>query len=204
MTRIKEKTKEYWDRFIEHVERRHPVYVAFSGIAVAAFTLALFIATWLLWTAGEKHSERQLRAYVGIGAPHFGERDPRELTITVQNGGQTPAYKVWVHLNRYRVPFGQKLPANFGYPDYNPGDKRSAAVVQSGKEITFTFEFDPNELARVRNQETALFLYGHVDYIDVFDKNRSSQFSYQYLPVMKDGKDIGHQLIFQSEHNDAN
>jgi hypothetical protein len=78
------------------------------------------------------------------------------------------------------------------------------ALAVSGKEITFTFEFDPNELARVRNQETALFLYGHVDYIDVFDKNRSSQFSYQYLPVMKDGKDIGHQLIFQSEHNDAN
>jgi hypothetical protein len=31
---------------------------------MATFTIALFIATLLLWIGGERHSERELRAYV--------------------------------------------------------------------------------------------------------------------------------------------
>jgi hypothetical protein len=103
------------------------------------------------------------------------------------------------------VPFGQNLPEGFTYPDLGATDPKSVAVLNPGKARPFTFPFDPNETAQVRKRETALFLYGHIDYIDAFGKPRSSQFSYQYFPIFgEDGQDKGHSLVLQQDHNDAN
>jgi hypothetical protein len=95
---IKKNAKEYWTQFVEHVERRSAFYVALSGIAVAGFTLALFIATFLLWFAGERHSERQLRAYVSTSSGSMRVVNIAQggqgfqITIELRNAGQTPGY----------------------------------------------------------------------------------------------------------------
>jgi hypothetical protein len=52
------------DRVVNYVEQKDKFVVALSTIVMATFTIALFIATLLLWIGGERHSERELRAYV--------------------------------------------------------------------------------------------------------------------------------------------
>jgi hypothetical protein len=118
--------------------------------------------------------------------------------------GPLPARRVTAHLNRKWVPYGQKLPKDFSYPDFGEVGPSSIAVLSPGKSKTFTFPIDPREIEQVRNKETALFLYGHIDYVDVFGEPRTSQFNYQYVPIIgDDGKDRGHSLLMQPDHNDA-
>ena len=179
-----------------------------TGLWVSLFSAfialcALFVSIFVAWNIRD-NSQRQLRAYVAVGEPHFGTRDPVSVQISGENNGQTPARRVTAHLNRKWVPYGQKLPKDFSYPDFGEVGPSSVAVLGPGKSKTFTFPFDPKEIEQVRNKETALFLYGHIDYIDVFGEPRTSQFNYQYVPIIgDDGKDRGHSLLMQPDHNDA-
>src|SRR5437868_9091936 len=61
---VQKKQDGRWNKFIEWTERNDKAVVAISTVIIAAFTAALFAATFLLWFAGERHSERELRAYV--------------------------------------------------------------------------------------------------------------------------------------------
>jgi hypothetical protein len=112
-TKIKQSAQEYWAQFVDHVERRNAVYVALSGIAVAAFTLALFFATWLLWFGGERHSERELRAYVAIAGGNIRVANITQggqgfqIVIELKNSGQTPGYDFTTWICRPSAPVGQ-------------------------------------------------------------------------------------------------
>lgn len=64
---------------------------------MAVFAGALFFATWALWKSGEHHSERALRAYVGIDAAeiqNFGTEKALKSSLRLKNCGQTPAYNL--------------------------------------------------------------------------------------------------------------
>jgi hypothetical protein len=172
-------------------------------VSAAIALCALFVSGFLAWTIRE-NGQRQLRAYAAVGEPHFGARHPVTVQIAVENNGQTPARRVTAHLHRKWVPYGHKLPKDFSCPDFGEVGPSSIAVLNPGKRKTFTFPIDPKELEQVRNKETALFLYGHVDYVDVFDELRMSEFNYRYSQIIgDDGKDRAHSLLMQPDHNDA-
>ena len=65
-----QKSEKYWKRFVVFVETNDKFVNAISTAVIAAFTLALFVATTALWIAGERHSERELRAYIAL---HVGK-----------------------------------------------------------------------------------------------------------------------------------
>jgi hypothetical protein len=96
------------------------------------------------------------------------------------------------------------LPDNFKFPDREQIGPfpiyRSVAVLHPEKDIPFAFDFDDTLIERVRKNEIALFLYGHIDYVDVFDKDHTTNFCYQYFPC---DIGMGHSLIMYDEHNEA-
>ncbi|HEY3116567.1 MAG TPA: hypothetical protein VGK54_07495, partial [Chloroflexota bacterium] len=124
----------WWERL------RADPNATFAG-AVAAFTLALvLVGGWqarrLRQTveATKAAERRELRAYVGVRElalklPGFDEPayTPADLTpgyvhkdfvlVTMENFGQTPAYDVAIHVNWQSMPYPQRLPTNFSYPD---------------------------------------------------------------------------------------
>jgi hypothetical protein len=181
---------------------------------LAIFTIVLAFATVFLWVAtrdlaneAAESSRRELRAYVGVSPPKFGKTDPDEVSILVENGGKTPAYQVTGWLNSYWINgVGQVLPDGFDYPEQertgNFSVFSSVAVLNAGKSIPFTFDFDFDHIRRIRNDEISLFLYGHIKYVDVFGKDQFTEFCYQYF-VARDGDKIGHALVMYDEHNKA-
>jgi hypothetical protein len=89
----------------------------------------------------EKTAERQLRAYVGVldvtiecelcdspDANNIPKTIPPDqwlknsVTMTIQNGGVTPAYNLFAIDTWYAVPFGKKLPKNFDFTIKDTGN----------------------------------------------------------------------------------
>jgi hypothetical protein len=181
-------------------------------IALAIFTAGLFGYTAVLARAtaqlareANENSRRQLRAYVAVGHPKFGEKFPTTVTISATNGGQTPAYRFSMHLNRYWLPPGQQIPKDFTYSDYHDKNDsaRSVAVITAGGMETFTFPISLEQLAQVQKGELLLFFYGHADYEDIFKIKRRTLFCYQYQGGPHGEGGIVHRLSLYHDHNDA-
>jgi hypothetical protein len=111
-------------------------FIAMFTVLLAFGSIALFCATRNLVTGAQDTAQRQLRAYVGLGADDFGFDTPSEndpaytpidpanpvagqiykdfLTIKVKNFGQTPAYDVIVFGYVTPItPFAGMLPDDF-------------------------------------------------------------------------------------------
>ena len=210
---IREGTIRFLSDFVDFVERKDKFIIALSTIFIAFFTIILGIATGLLWRAtrslvrgAENTAERQLRAYVSVGAPTFGKADPDSISIVIENGGETPAHQVMVGLNTYWIKAADELPADFKYPsfrdDKNPPKIETVAVLFRNKPITFTFGIDFSVIQRIRAKEIKLFFYGQVDYVDIFETDQHTFFCYEYY-VARNGDKTGHGLILYKDHNDA-
>lgn len=179
-----------------------------NWVTVTTFVLSLVALITIAVTAYQTYvtrdtAVRQLRAYVGVGDPHFGEKFPNKVTIEIENGGQTPAYEVRGHLNRFWYPKEEKLPENFDYKDLGESIDASVAHLNPGQKRTLTFPFDTKELERARDGEINLILYGHFDYIDIYQKSRTSRFSYQYIGFNTVSGGVAHVLKMQGIQNDA-
>jgi hypothetical protein len=179
------------------------VLAIFTGGLFAYTARLAFVTARLAKDAGE-NAQRQLRAYVSVGASHFGEKYPTAVTMKVRNGGQTPAYKVTTHLNRQERPVGELLGADFTFPDFiDPASPfRSIAVLNAGDEQVFTFPISLDQLNRVQNGEIGLFFYGHAEYIDIFERVWRTNICYQYTGE-KQGEHVLHRLMLYQDHNDA-
>src|SRR6202158_6290935 len=170
-THIKEKAKEYRDQFIEHVEKREKFYTALSGIAVAAFTFALFFATWLLWSAGERHSERQLRAYICVEKGRVVlEGRTFKAFIDIKNSGQTPAHNLFTRTRMFTesatIPFS---------PGPIENVEVSRAIVGPGMIINPRAELivPPENTAvipAVQNGTAIIYVVGRTEYRTAFGK----------------------------------
>jgi hypothetical protein len=132
-----------------------------------------------------KTAERQLRAYIGFEDIKFYPLHDL-ITIYILNGGQTPAYNVHCRGMFHDIPINQVLPQGFDYPE--PPD--ATIALGSGTFITGHKEpagisLDKPLIARMisaKDKIISLFYYGHCDYEDVFEVQRSSPFCFQYLP----------------------
>jgi len=172
----------------------------FTLIAVIVYTSI----AWFQTSIASDTARRQLRAYVGVGDPSFDGKFPNNIMIEVENGGQTPAYNLRTHLNRKWISANELLPNNFDYPDFgSPNDKGSISYLNPGQKRIFTFPMDHSELDKTRKGEIKLFIYGHVDYVDIYGVSRSSEFSYSYSGVNDDKGGVTHILTMQNNHNEA-
>src|SRR6266478_1196961 len=86
------------DRMFESVREHNAEVVAISTAIIALFTVVLAAFTLLLWFGGERHSERELRAYVSItpGKARINKDTAqlRGVQCVFKNHGKTPAFKI--------------------------------------------------------------------------------------------------------------
>lgn len=205
----KEEGQNYWKQFAAWVETNEKVISATGTAFIAAFTVVLAFATGFLYVATrdlvngvDNTAKRQLRAYLGAMPPVFGEKFPNAIAVSIKNTGQTPATQIYGHLNWYWVPFGQGLPAEFAFPDFNADDIGSVPTLGAGLEATFDFPISLDQLTREQNKETDLFIYGHIDYTDVFGDRQYTDFCWQYLGE-RQGDAVLHRLKMHRNHNGA-
>ena len=156
----------------------HDNVSAVATVIIAIFTLTLWRATDRLWGAGERQlthlkdsAERQLGAYVGVSEGKIISHDMGNTfvaEISIKNSGQTPAYKV-THsistelrdrLQRPKEPFAEspKLPQEWVLmPGFSWMLVKNIAVG------------GPSGAGAISKQKD-IFVWGRVDYEDVFDK----------------------------------
>lgn len=176
-----QKGQNYWKRFVAFVDANDKVVTALSTVVIAAFTLALFVATYLLWNGAEKTAERQLRAYIGVNTmettlyPFESGGFAFIAHAELRNFGQTPAYDVEVISNAKVDVFGS---APFD-------EKRDEKQILAGKSIAFRdagfhvnhgWQISVQDAADIRDRKKQFFLWGTVKYRDAFDKHRYFKF----------------------------
>jgi hypothetical protein len=156
---------------------------AAANVALAFLTLILALGTLFLWRAtrhlvkeSERTAKQQLRAYVFI-RDGWIESDGRDwgFTIILKNFGQTPAYgySTWVG--------GEIFPTDsLPFPEPTPLSKRvNRSIVAPSAEtpiISQPVKLIDNELQDTRSEKKAFFVWGGVDYVDVFGQSHSFVF----------------------------
>ena len=178
---------------------------------MAIFTIALFIATFLLWIGGERHSERELRAYVfpvEIKVENFKTETPIVAFVQVKNSGQTPAYKFTCYAKMTAGPFPQK--------DFSDWEETNLPVAYLGPGETtwFTPRGDhllTNEQSNAITQGTAaIYVFGEIRYVDAFKRQRRTGFraiargDHGYMHADRERKDVLILSFDREGGNDAN
>lgn len=172
------KKQGLWDRFLDVAARNDKAVVAISTIVIAAFTALLFVATILLWWGGERHSRRELRAYVSVTPKlvllSIDEGKIVGVDCTIKNHGQTPAFEV-------NYVFGiSVLAPNSELPIAGRKITENAAVFPNAEISTRFFSERPltsKEADDVGTGTRRLHLWGTATYRDAFRKRRTTRFS---------------------------
>jgi hypothetical protein len=156
---------------------------ALSTLVMAIFTVGLFFSTHLLWKSGEKHSERELRAYVGVtDASIQASKNPEQTLIkaemTIRNAGQTPAYdfNVIATFDFHEIPRTEFAP-------YDKTIKQSRSTLGPDSEVDVPLIapklLTAEHLKAVKDGKFAFFFYGKIKYRDAFGKDRFTDFRYR-------------------------
>jgi hypothetical protein len=164
--------------------------------------LLVCIAIGLSWyqiTRIRDTEQRSLRAYLvlaefGVLCPDCGDVSltPRgvpsiknAIQLRIENVGQTPARQVIGTTNLYSVPGNQgKLPANFTFSDQNTRRFISKSDIGRNKFRDGIVELTADEVAALQEAgdgRKSLFLYGHIDYCDVFEQPHTTAYCFKYV-----------------------
>jgi len=193
-----------------------------NAIAVAAASGAAIISFCLLREIRQSN-KRQLRAYIGVGSlkldlpglenPNYEPIQPNKpglvvndcVLCTFKNYGGTPALDVKTHVSWQPIPFSQMLPDDFSYPDREsittPGIGRvvSHLHLMQGQDHTARVPiYNVGVFRQAQQREVTVYIYGHVDYRDVFGQDWSRRFSYIYEPWQI----VEQRFIPDQSHND--
>lgn len=156
-------------------------------------TMGLWLATWQLVRSSKDTAERQLRAYISCRSITASDllvgRKPVFL-VKFRNGGQTPAHalKTHVKIKSERTP----IPSTMFSPLLT-SDEGSIAVLGPGDKSTVETIGDisilPGHVDSLVNGTVHLFVFGRLDYRDVFGRQRTTQFRLQLVSEsITDGK----------------
>ena len=175
-----EPKKSWWERFSDD-----PIAVFTAVLTV--FTGILAWTTWKLVRSAEDTAERQLRAYVHIkleptSRVHPDIRYHPKTTVFIRNSGATPAYDVLIQSNIVCRPYIDpgRLPA-FRSPGEKGGkDEGSKAPVHPGQEMDMEIiayeALSEIEYDNMATKGWRLFMYGKIIYLDVFKRERTTEF----------------------------
>lgn len=135
-------------------------------------------------------AEKQLRSYLLVDTDGF-EFKGSDIKFKVRNFGQTPAKNVSVHTNLEFRPKGEGLPSDFKFPDrpvcgnLSPTGPNLGSIAPGASTLTARV-LCGDEIKSVRQTENggiSGFLYGRINYMDIFNKSRSTTFCIRIFPV---------------------
>ena len=75
-------------------------------------------------------------------------------------------------------------------------------MLHPNKQFVFAFDLKPEELKKAQRNDTNLFLYGRVQYEDIFKKKHETTFCHGYYQSKKGKTKINH-FPMKATHNDA-
>lgn len=151
----------------------------------------------------ESVAQHQLRAYIGIEKIGFTSKNSQKprlissgitiedlIIITIKNYGSTSAYDVRTSVNLVATTAGDKLPDDFLYKDI-----KSSIPDQDSYTEPVIIEPDRSHIVRcpynsefrkkideANMKKIGLFVYGHIDYSDVFNRRWERTFCFRYTP----------------------
>ena len=149
----------------------------FTGI-LALSTIALWRATKRLVLGAEKTAERQLRAYVLVEGAKMTKDPIRNdgfgVAVTVKNFGQTPAHDmtecadIWVGAFPLAEPLPEHIWNNPSISVLAPGGY--SIQIPTHSELTGLMQ------KAIFNNNTAVYVYGEINYLDAFDQLHTTKF----------------------------
>jgi hypothetical protein len=154
---------------------------------IAGFTVLLSVVTVFLWLAtrqlvkgAETASQQELRAYVFAGDIKL-ELDPSGtpfVTINVQNVGKTPAYGTTI-LRTARTFIGNEIRS---FPAATKSITTSKIDLGQGVgavgQLPVGEILNQNGLAALKTGDIELFVFGIIEYRDIFGKRRTTEFRF--------------------------
>jgi hypothetical protein len=169
--------------FIQVCKTLNDYGVAITGIA----TVFLTFITWRLVIVARDQSKTtraQLRAYVFGNGGSISLIDPPEgdmqlhVCCRFKNSGQTPAHKarIWTRFEIFDVNapvFSQSI--GLGNFVIGPGANYESTL---GRAISYA------ELADIRDERKAIFIWGEIKYVDAFGEDRYFRFYDRNGPVI--------------------
>lgn len=165
-----------------------------TGIEAGLLLITIFFSGWASIAASkaakaadraveitERAAERQLRAYVMVESANIKKLkigEIPEVSVTIKNFGQTPAYNVKV----WGLPGFQDFPLKGNLPTERPDETDNFVAAPLAPTVPHTI---PLIFKRRMNEETihalkagshAIFVVGQVRYIDAFKVERETDF----------------------------
>ena len=140
---------------------------------LAFFTGGLWFATYRLVSEAKDTARRQLRAYISLKSGEIViSQDKKEFSVALKfiNCGQTPAYSLSISFEseiRELSEIGQIFPST------KPIEERESKSMEGPGIDINTAETKPfvnDQLNRVSNGTSAIFVWGEINYIDIFNK----------------------------------
>jgi hypothetical protein len=133
----------------------------------------------------EETAEQQLRAYIhieSIAVTALKSRDPSGRTI-FRNAGQTPAYEVRSHsrmvIREFPLDFDLAPLPGFNWDAPNESRNPLGPRMTQGKQTTeMTPPAGPDEFALLDKKDVAFYMYGEIQYKDIFGKDRYTRWLY--------------------------
>jgi hypothetical protein len=190
------------------------VYVATFTALLTFVTIGLVLAGIFTINTMRATERRQLRAYLGIATLAMRCKNlnsksytpatnivPREnedfLVIEIKNFGQTPANYARAWVNWAPMEYLHRLPDDFTFEDADTvqaGDVRpifSEATIFPDQSIKLQVII--NDLTPFRNavgKRASTYVWGHIDYDDIYGKGQITTFCYMYNPFGVNGEDF--------------
>jgi hypothetical protein len=155
---------------------------AFGAVAVAVFTWLLWDSTRKLWKASERqlsltklslHATQAAVVFIrNFESTHLPSTpDPvtaLRVTIVMENAGPTAAINLKSHIN-FTAPSAELDDTSFDYADIEgPGGTSTVLGPKQVSELS-AFDFPIELLLKLRSRERHGYLYGWIEYDDVFD-----------------------------------
>lgn len=189
----------------EFLREHNAEVVALSTVVMAVFTVALFLATWLLWRSGRTHARQELRAYVFLrDVQLMNSDDTIEVTVYVKNFGKTPAYHFRLVCT---LTLAESDTITFT-PNPSPPEYQSISTLAPGAEQECLRRFEKRtseqEFALLAAGKLRIFVFGRFDYVDAFGKARFTNFRYFSTSIIRKGDQLNLFLNLSSTGNESN
>ena len=154
--------------------------------------------SWYEGTALRDAQMRSLRAYLslaefGIVCPDCGDTaitpNPpmsikNAILMRIENNGQTPAHRIIATNNLHSEPGkGASLPTNFAFADETKKIFISKSDIAKDKHRDGIVELSADDVTAFKDaaaDRTTLFLYGHIDYCDIYQQPHTTAYCFKY------------------------
>jgi len=185
LTDIEREHQQDREKWQHEVQERNKAFgwTRLFGVSSIVIGLGTLVFGWFQISTYIDATHDENRAYLSTFNPDYFNRHPPELTFQVKNFGNTPATQCIV---RYNV-----IHQEDGFPIEPPNPEKVAnirgdATIGRGGEITISL--DPfsgileDDRNRIKSGESYLFVYGIIEYLDIYDGRQSVSFRFSCRP----------------------